>query len=152
MQTAGVRDDIEAKTLLSLICDLQRTLTSTTMHVGKYAATRALQTAMEMAQRLELRVAKASYEALAEFDVQLATVDKKARRRATDYATIEQVAETAKRKHPKKQRDPRPRNDRRGGRGGQPGETDSQAPGDTASRASSVASARAFAPAKRAGT
>ena len=146
MQTAGVRDDIEAKALLSVICDLQRTLTSPTLNVGRYAVTSALRTVMEMAQRLEMRVAKASYEALAEFDVQLSNVDKKARRRATDYATIEQVAEAAKRKHPRKNRDrdreDRRRNDRRGGRGGQPGETDSQAPADTASRSSSVASTR----------
>lgn len=98
----GVRDTVESTALLSLISDLQRALAATSPDVARYAVSKALGTVFCMAQRLEMRSEHASFEALAEFDLQMSAVDRKVRRRATDFQHSEQVAAAATRKYPAK--------------------------------------------------
>jgi hypothetical protein len=57
-----------------------------------------------MAQKLQMRAAGASAEALSMFDIEHAAVARKCRRRAVDFLHIEQIAALCTRKHPRKKR------------------------------------------------
>jgi hypothetical protein len=134
--TAGQRDVCEALALESIMTNLHRALLAdkmTTRHVAIYAVRAALEVAMQQAQKLQMRLAAASGEALSAFDVELANVSRKCRRRATDFSHIESIAATVQRKHPKKKQD----RDRRP-RGGRRADRENDAGSAPSSRASSV--------------
>ena len=115
----GVRDVIEATSLLSIIADLQRGLAAPTPNVAMYAVTKALNESFLMASRLQMRAEGASFEAISEFDVLAAATERKVRRRPTDFLHHEQLITAATRKHPKKApaHDRSTSQRRRGGRG-----------------------------------
>lgn len=109
----GPRDTVECMALESIIGDLQRALTASDAHVARYAAMRSLQTAMQMAQRAQMRVEGATAEAMTAFDESLAVNDRKMRRRAVDHQHLETLAAQAKRKHGRKRPGANDRRDRR---------------------------------------
>ena len=111
---AGPRDQTEALAIEAIILNLQRALTVTDVNVARYACVMALQTAMQMGQRTQLRFEGAAGDVLTAFDESLAVNERKVRRRAVDHLHLEQLAAAAKRKHPRKPKD----NQRRDFRGG----------------------------------
>lgn len=133
----NVRNTVEGVALLQILTDLHRALSAHAQgkaNVGLYAVKKALQTTMQMAMRLEMR-ATASTQAMNEFDQLIATNDRKCRHRHYDNMSLQQLADQAKKKHPRQRREA---GGRRGGRRGD----DKDAADPSNSRASSVASKR----------
>jgi hypothetical protein len=83
---------------------------------------------MAMAQKLQMRAAGASAEALSMFDIEHAAVARKCRRRAVDFLHIEQIAALCTRKHPRRRGDRQRRGGSRGGAEGAGSAPSSRAP------------------------
>lgn len=94
--------------------NLQHALRTKHASVGRYAVVSALSEVMVMAQRAQMRAEHATGEALTDFDTALTTNDRRCRRRATDYVTLEALAATSMRKHARRRggKDRRDRRDR----------------------------------------
>ena len=121
--SAGQRDVNEALAIEAILVALHRALLADAQgnrQTAVYAVQTAMETAMTLAQKLQMRTNGASAEALTAFDVEHAAVTRQCRRRPELHQTIEQLAATAVRKHPKKPRreGDRDKNRRGGDRGG----------------------------------
>ena len=125
---SGTREVAEGLSLETILTALHRGLHSRNTNVARYAVTIALQEAMVMAQRCQMRQERATGEAMSEFDTSITTNDRKCRRRATDYCTIEVLAASAIRKHAKKRKETRDRRERDRSRSSSRTEQDTKAP------------------------